>query len=116
MRHQKKKVTLDRKRGPRRALLRNLVTSIVLYEKVKTTRAKAKAAQPIVERCVTLAKSPTLVARRRLLTILTHPNAIRKVFEVFGPRYASRNGGYTRIVKIGRRIGDAAEMVQIEFV
>ena len=116
MRHQKKKVTLDRKVGPRRALLRNLVTSVVLYEKVKTTRAQAKAVQPIVERCVTLAKSQTLAARRRLLTILTHPNAVRKMFEVLGPRYASRNGGYTRIVKIGRRVGDAAEIVQIEFV
>ncbi len=116
MRHQKKKVTLDRKIGPRRALLRNLVTSVVLYEKVKTTRAKAKAVQPIVERCVTLGKSQTLAARRRLLTILTHPNAVRKMFEVFSSRYASRSGGYTRIVKIGRRVGDAAEIVQIEFV
>ncbi|MDO8581561.1 MAG: 50S ribosomal protein L17 [bacterium] len=116
MRHQKKKVTLDRKVGPRKALLRNLATSVVLYEKVKTTRAKAKAVQPIVERCVTLAKTQTLTARRRLLTMLAHPNAVRKMFEVFGPRYTSRNGGYTRIIKIGRRVGDAAEIVQIEFV
>lgn len=116
MRHQKKKITLDRKVGPRRALLRNLATSVVLYEKVTTTRAKAKAIQPIVERCVTLAKAQTLAARRRLLAVLTHPNAVRKAFEVLGPRYATRSGGYTRIIKIGRRLGDAAEIVHIEFV
>lgn len=116
MRHQKKKVTLDRKKGPRTALLRNLVTSVLLYEKVQTTKAKAKAVQPIVEHCVTLAKQQTLHARRQLLGVLTHPNAVRKAFEVFAPRYKERKGGYTRIIKIGRRAGDAAEIAQIEFV
>lgn len=116
MRHQKHKATLDRKVGPRRALLRNLATSIVLYEKVKTTRAKAKAVQPIVEHCITLAKGNTLSTRRKLLTTLTDGNAVRKAFDVLGPRYKERHGGYTRIVKIGRRVGDAAAMVQIEFV
>ncbi len=116
MRHRKQKVTLDRKTGPRRALLRNLATSVVLYEKVKTTKAKAKAIQPIVERCVTQAKQGTLVARRQLLAFLTHKNAVQKMFDVLAPRYKERHGGYTRIVKIGRRLGDAAEMVQIEFV
>ncbi len=116
MRHRKKKVTLDRKTGPRRALLRNLATSVVLYEKIKTTKAKAKAIQPIVEHCVTLAKGATLHKRRQLIALLTHVNAVKKAFEVLAPRYKDRHGGYTRIVKIGRRVGDAAEMVQIEFV
>lgn len=117
MRHRKKKFTLDRKTGPRRSLLRNLATSVVLYEKVRTTRAKAKAVQPIVERCVTAAKgSNALTARRKLLTVLAHQNAVRKMMEVLGPRYKERAGGYTRIIKIGRRLGDAAEVVQIEFV
>lgn len=116
MRHQKHKITLDRKTGPRRALLRNLATSVVLYEHVQTTRAKAKAVQPMVEHCVTAAKKGTLAARRELVATLTHPNAVRKAFDVLAPRYKERTGGYTRIVKIGRRVGDAAEIVQIEFV
>lgn len=116
MRHRKKTITLDRKTGPRRALLRNLATSVVLYEHVQTTRAKAKAVQPIVENCITKAKAQTLHARRRLLSYLTHANAVRKVFDVLAPRYKERKGGYTRIVKIGKRVGDAADMVQIEFV
>ncbi|MBI4281258.1 50S ribosomal protein L17 [Candidatus Uhrbacteria bacterium] len=116
MRHKKHKVTLDRKTGPRTALLRNLTTSVVLYEKVKTTSAKAKAIQPIVERMVTAAKEQTLHGRRKMIALLTDANAVRKAYDVLAPRYKDRKGGYTRIVKIGRRVGDAAEMVQIEFV
>lgn len=116
MRHLKHKVTLDRKTGPRKALLRHLVESVILYEKVKTTQAKAKAAQPLVERAVTVSKRGTLVARRALVDELYTENAVRKCMEVLGPRYRDRRGGYTRIVKLGERKGDNAPVVQIEFV
>lgn len=116
MRHRKSKVTLDRKKAPREAMLRNLAASVVLYEKVKTTRAKAKAVQPIVERLVTTGKQGTLAARRKLGSILYQEKAVKKVMEVLGPRFKERQGGYTRITLLGRRQGDGAEMVQIEFV
>lgn len=116
MRHRKNVPTLDRKKGPREALLRGLAQSVVLYEKVKTTRAKAKAVQPIVERLVTTGKKGTLAARRAIAAVMYHENATKKVMEVLGPRYKERKGGYTRISLVGRRQGDGAEMVQLEFV
>lgn len=116
MRHRKKGKILDRKKGPRKALLRNLATSLVLYERIKTTKAKAQALRPYVERMITTGKAKTLHARRELLKKLTVPTAVEKILAELSPRYASRPGGYTRIVKIGRREGDAAEIVQIEFV
>lgn len=116
MRHRKVGKTLDRKAAPRRALLRNLATSLVLYERVQTTKAKAKAVAPYVERMITVGKEKTLHARRELLKELTTPSAVEKVLSELGPRYLERRGGYTRITKIGHRSGDAAEMVQIEFV
>ena len=116
MRHRKNVPTLDRKKAPREALLRNLAQSVVLYEKVQTTRAKAKAVQPLVERCVTLGKVGTLTSRRQLGRVFYHENAVKKMLEVLGPRYKERKGGYTRITNVGRRQGDGAEIVQIEFV
>lgn len=116
MRHRKKGKTLDRKTAARKALLRNLATSLVLYEKIKTTKAKAQALRPYVERMITTGKAKTLHARRELLKKLTVPSAVEKILAELSPRYAERPGGYTRIVKIGRREGDAAEIVQIEFV
>lgn len=116
MRHRKVGKTLDRKSGPRKALLRNLATSLVLYEKLKTTKAKAKAVRPYVERMITTGKAKTLHARRELLKKLTTPSAVEKVLSELSPRYLNRPGGYTRITNIGRRAGDAAEIVQIEFV
>lgn len=107
---------MDRKAAPRRALLRNLATSLVLYERIQTTKAKAKAVAPYVERMITVGKEKTLHARRELLKELTIPSAVEKVLSELGPRYLERRGGYTRITKIGHRSGDAAEMVQIEFV
>lgn len=107
---------MDRKAAPRRALLRNLATSLVLYERIQTTKAKAKAVAPYVERIITVGKEKTLHARRELLKELTTPLAVEKVLSELGPRYLKRRGGYTRITKIGHRSGDAAEMVQIEFV
>ena len=116
MRHKKKKKILDRKIGPRKALLKNLTASLIIYEKVKTTDAKAKTIKPIVEKLITLGKKNNLTTRRRLLAVLPTKNAVDKVLEVLGPRYKNRKGGYTRIVKIGKRQGDDAEMVQISFV
>jgi large subunit ribosomal protein L17 len=116
MRHRKEGKTLDRKKGPRAALLRSLVTSVVLYEKVKTTRAKAKAVSPIVERVITAGKAGDVLARRRVNRAVYGDNAVKKVVEELGPRYKDRKGGYTRITGIGSRDGDGAEMVQIELV
>ncbi len=116
MRHRKQGKVLDRKVGPRRALLKNLAASVVLYEKVKTTEAKAKAVRPYVERLVTVAKRPTLANRRRLLRKLPSEGSVKKLLEVLGPRYALRPGGYTRITKLTSRLGDRAAMALIEFV
>lgn len=116
MRHRKSKITLDRSSSARKGLFRNLATSLVLYEKIRTTEAKAHAIRPIVERLITIGKEPTLAHRRALGRTLTTDGAVKKVLEVLGPRYASRRGGYTRIIKLGRREGDRAALAHIEFV
>jgi large subunit ribosomal protein L17 len=116
MRHRKKGKILGRKIGPRRALVKGLAQSLVLYEKIQTTLAKAQTVRPYVERLVTLAKEPTLTHRRQLLTKLPTEGAVRKLIEVLGPRYKDRKGGYTRMVKLGRRQGDQAEVALVEFV
>jgi large subunit ribosomal protein L17 len=116
MRHRKKGKTLGREKGPREALLRNLAASVILYEKVQTTEAKAKAVRPLVERAITAGKSSTLATRRNLMRTFYTEHPVRKILEVLGPRYAERQGGYTRIVKLGHRQNDAADMVQIELV
>lgn len=116
MRHRKKGKILDRKVGPRKALLRNLAASLVLYEKIQTTKAKAKALRPIAERLISKGKVSTLSARRNLLKYLYQETAVKKILEELGPRYKDRKGGYTRIVNVRRRQGDGAEIVQIELV
>jgi large subunit ribosomal protein L17 len=116
MRHRNKNKILDRKKGPREAMLRNLASSILLYEKVKTTRAKAAAVRPLVEKMITAAKVGDLSARRGLIKVLLQKNAVKKAMDVLGTRYQKRPGGYTRTVKLGPRAGDGAEMVQIELV
>jgi len=117
MRHRVKGKILDRKKGPREALLCGLATSIILYEKVKTTRAKASAVKPLVERIITAGRTGSLLGRRKVSVYLRgNENASKKVMEVLGPRFKDRNGGYTRITKLLRRVGDGAEMVQIELV
>jgi large subunit ribosomal protein L17 len=88
----------------------------VLYEKVKTTEAKAKAVRPLVEKAITAGKTPTLASRRKLLSFFYTDHPVKKIFDVLGPRYATRPGGYTRITKLGHRKNDGAEMVQIELV
>ncbi len=116
MRHKKKGKTLGRKAAPRKALFRSLTTSFVIYEKIKTTKAKAKAVRPIIEKIITLSKVDTLAHRRQALKVLYVEDAVKKLFEVIGPRYKNRNGGYTRIVKLLPRKNDSAEMAILELV
>ncbi|HLD86324.1 MAG TPA: 50S ribosomal protein L17 [Patescibacteria group bacterium] len=116
MRHRKKGVILGRKIGARRALIKNLAASLVLYEKVKTTEAKAKAIRPYVERLVTVAKNPSLANRRLLLKKLPTEGPVKKLIEVLGPRYHTRRGGYLRLTKLGLRQGDRGRSAMIEFV
>ena len=116
MRHYKNKVVLDRKKSPRQAMLKNLTASVILYEKVKTTQAKAKAVRPLVEKMITIGKQGKLAARRQLLAFFPTENPVKKIMEELAPRFAKRAGGYTRIVKLEARAGDGAQMAQIELV
>ena len=116
MRHRIKNKILGREKEPREMMLRNLAASILMYEKVKTTEAKAKAVKSLVERLITSAKKNDLNSRRKLISVLPQKMAIKKAMEVLGKRYEGRDGGYTRIVKLGARQGDGAKMAQIELV
>ena len=116
MRHRRIGKTLDRKSAPRRALLRNLATSLIVHEQVNTTLAKAKAMRPIVERLITKGKHKSVHARRELLKDVFTEKAVAKVLEELGPRYATRPGGYTRIIKLSPRKGDGADMAQIQLL
>src|SRR5579884_1510567 len=100
----------------RRALMRGLMAQLLRYEHIKTTEARAKELRPRIERLVTLGKRGDLHARRLALSYLPDKLMIEKLFSDVAPRYAERQGGYTRIIKIGRRTGDAAEVVQVELV
>lgn len=116
MRHLNKKITLDRNKAGRRALLANLAESLILYEKIKTTKAKARALKSLVEKMITTAKKNNLASRRALIKKLYTENAVKKLMEVLGPRYAEKKGGYTRMVMLKNRKGDGAEEAIIEFV
>ncbi len=116
MRHGKAGVKLKRNLSARRALLRGLVTNVIEEERITTTVPKAKAARPLVEKMITLAKADNLHARRQAAAFLLKPEAVEKLFEKLGPRFNQRNGGYTRIVKIGWRKGDGAETAKLELV
>jgi large subunit ribosomal protein L17 len=108
---------LSRKHGPRMALYRNLTVSVLRYERVQTTEAKAKEVRGQVERMITLAKRGDLAARRSVLSQMPNePLVVNKLFDVIAPKYADRQSGFTRLVHIGQRRGDAAEIVQIELV
>ncbi|MEW6448311.1 MAG: 50S ribosomal protein L17 [Bacillota bacterium] len=102
--------------GHRKALLRNLVTSLFKEEKITTTEPRAKEVRGIAERMVTLAKKGDLSARRQVLRYIYDEEVVKKLFTNIGPRYTDRSGGYTRILKVGQRRGDAAEMVILELV
>lgn len=116
MRHRNKTKTLARSKSAREALLRDLATSVIVYEKVKTTEGKAKAVRPVVEKLITTAKKGDLAARRRLIAFFTTNQPVEKMMDVIGPKYKDRQGGYTRITKLGNRQGDGAPTVQIELV
>jgi len=116
MRHLVKGKKLRRNTAHRKALLRNLVTSFLEKERMRTTLAKAKAAKPLAEKMITLARQDTLQARRRALKFIYKKPVVRKLFEELGPRFSERPGGYTRIVKIGPRSGDGAEMAYLELI
>lgn len=116
MRHLKAGFKLKRTKDARRALLRNLVVSVIQEERIVTTTPKAKAAKPLVEKMITLAKRDTLHTRRQAAAFLNHPAAVQKLFEKLGSRFGQRNGGYTRVVRLGWRKGDGAEQVMLELV
>jgi large subunit ribosomal protein L17 len=115
MRHRSKIKILDRKKASREMMLRNLASSIIIHEKVKTTQAKAKVVRSLVEKMITTAKAGDLTARRKLIQVLPQKKAIEKALEL-GKKYKDREGGYTRIIKIGTRQGDGADVVQLELV
>ena len=116
MRHRNKGRKLGRTKEPREMMLKNLACSVLIYEKVKTTKAKAKEVRSLVEKSITTAKKGDLSSRRKLLSSLPQKNAVDKLMNVLGEKYKERPGGYTRIIKLGNREGDGAEMVQIELV
>lgn len=116
MRHQKKRIKLGRTAEHRKALLANQVCSLIEHRRIKTTLAKAKAVRPLAERMVTLGKNGSIHARRAALAALRQKNAVKKLFDDIAPRSAERNGGYTRIVKLGQRKSDSAPMAFIEWV
>ncbi|MBO8136856.1 MAG: 50S ribosomal protein L17 [Desulfotomaculum sp.] len=107
---------LGRNTGHRKAMLRNLVTSLFRNNRIETTEARAKEVRSIAEKLVTLAKRNDLHARRQCLEYIYEKDVVRKLFNDIAPKYADRPGGYTRIVKIGPRRGDAAPMAVIELI
>lgn len=116
MRHRKKGKTLGREKAHREALMRNLAESLILHGAIRTTKAKAQELRTVVEPLITKAKPGTLAARRQLISRLYTAAAVAKLMNELGPKYKTRAGGYTRIIKLGRRVNDAAEAVRIELV
>ena len=117
MRHGKKRNKLSRDSAHRKSLMRTMSKQLIEHERIRTTQPKAKALKPEFEKLITLAKRGDLHARRQALSQLNQDKFIvHKLFEEIAPRYASRNGGYTRIVKLGPRRSDSAEMVFLELV
>jgi large subunit ribosomal protein L17 len=117
VRHQRKRNKLSRDAGHRRALVRNLCSQVIQHERIRTTQAKAKVVKPEVEKLITLAKRGDLHARRQALSELNQDKFIvHKLFDEVAPRYSGREGGYTRILKLGPRRSDSTEMVYLELV
>ncbi len=116
MRHLKKKLKINRTTAHRNSMLANMLNSLLKYEKIKTTKAKAKLLKPIIEKIITKAKNNTLHSKRIVYRYLRKWDMIPKLFEKIAPKYKQRPGGYTRIVPIGFRESDNAEMVYLEFV
>jgi large subunit ribosomal protein L17 len=116
MRHRKDHRKLSRTREHRKALLRNLTTSLIQHERIETTVAKAKEARRMAERMITFAKRGDVAARRHVSRFVHGDDVVRKLFDTVAPWYADRNGGYTRIIKVGRRLGDAGQTALLELV
>ena len=116
MRHRIVGRGLGRSSGERRSLFRNQLVSLVLHERIRTTEAKARELQPMAEDLIALGRDDTVQNRTRATSILANNLMVRKLFEDIGPRYADRNGGYTRIYKLGRRPGDGSLVCQLELV
>ncbi len=116
MRHQNKNKILDRKVGPRKALVKTLAGQIIIYQKVKTTKAKAKVLKSYVEKLITKARKNDISTMRFLKTKLNSASAVKKLLEVYGPQFKEKSGGYLRIVKSDKRKGDGAEMVYLEII
>ena len=116
MRHRNAGFKLGRNTSHRRALLRNLVTSVLIEDRVQTTVAKAKAVRPLIEKMITLGKKGDLHSRRQALSFLMTDTSVTRLFEVVAPRYGDRQGGYLRIVRAGFRQGDGGEKAFIELL
>jgi large subunit ribosomal protein L17 len=116
MRHRKDHRKLSRTASHRRAVLRNLVTALFQYERIETTVAKAKETRRLAERMITFGKRGDLAARRHVARFVMRPEVTAKLFATIAPWYAERNGGYTRIIRIGRRLGDAGETAYLELI
>ncbi|MEZ5884466.1 MAG: 50S ribosomal protein L17 [Paracoccaceae bacterium] len=116
MRHARGYRRLNRTHEHRKALFSNMAGSLIEHEQIKTTLPKAKELRPIIEKLITLAKRGDLHARRQAAAQLKQDKDVAKLFEILGPRYKDRNGGYTRVLKAGFRYGDMAPMAIIEFV
>ena len=116
MRHKVSGRRFDRPGDARRALLRGLVADLLRHERMKTTEPKAKEVRPIAEKMITLGKDGTVHARRQALAYINDKDLVKKLFDEIGPRFATRSGGYTRIIKLGSRLGDGASMAQLELV
>ncbi len=116
MRHRVGTAKLKRDVGARNSLLKNLVTSVILTDYIVTTVPKAKAARPLVEKMITLAKRDTLHTRRQAAGFLETPASVKKLFDTIGPKFSQRPGGYTRITRLGFRKGDGAELCKLELV
>ena len=116
MRHQKKRVKLGRTAEHRKALLANQVCSLIEHQRIKTTLARAKAVRPLADKMVTLGKKGSIHARRTAFAVLRQKDAVKKLFDDIAPRSAGRNGGYTRIIKLGQRKSDAAHVAYLEWV
>lgn len=116
MKHKVETRKFGRPIGPRMAMLRNLTTDLLGFEKIVTTQAKASEIRKTVEHMITLGKSGTLANRKQALRVVYDEAVVNKLFKEYAERYATRPGGYTRILKLGPRLGDAAPMVRIELV
>ena len=116
MRHRKKKGKLGRTSSHREALLSNMAVALINNGRITTTVAKTKALRPVVEKLVTLGKRQDINARRQAASVLKDKNAVKKLFSEVGPKFDGRNGGYTRIMRLGPRDGDGAPMAIIEFI